>query len=70
MKKKHPGIRIGEADLSKVRTIPIAERMAGWSSHATQLGVPNPTPAPKMFHGTFAPLARQEHYMLTGEDLG
>lgn len=66
MKRKRTVYR--EADLSKVRTVPIAERMQGWSAHATAVGKVNPTTAPRMFHGEFAALARQEHYMLTGED--
>jgi hypothetical protein len=60
----------GEVDLSKLKTIPIAERMQGWSAHATSVGKANPTTAPRMFHGEFRALARQEHYMLTGEDDG
>lgn len=36
----------GEVDLSKVRTVPIAERMQGWSAHAHAIGKANPTAPP------------------------
>lgn len=58
-----------EADLSKVRTVPIAERMQGWSAGAGEhVGKPNPTPPPRAHMRGWDALSRQEHYMLTGED--